>query len=60
MRPAKSRRDSEAEALLVAVGRRTVTEDLNLDVTDVEVDDRGIIQVDEYGGRRKTCMPPGT
>ena len=39
----------EAEALLVAVGRRTVTEDLNLDVTDVEVDDRGIIQVDGYG-----------
>ena len=39
----------EAEALLVAVGRRTVTEDLNLDVTSVEIDDRGIIQVDEYG-----------
>jgi dihydrolipoamide dehydrogenase len=39
----------EAEALLVAVGRKTVTEDLNLDVTDVEVGDRGIIQVDEYG-----------
>jgi len=39
----------EAEALLVAVGRKTVIEDLNLDATDVEVDDRGIIQVDEYG-----------
>jgi dihydrolipoamide dehydrogenase len=39
----------EAEALLVAVGRRAVTEDLNLDVTDVEVNDRGIIQVDGYG-----------
>jgi dihydrolipoamide dehydrogenase len=39
----------EAEALLVAVGRKTVTEDLNLDVTNVELDDRGIIQVDEYG-----------
>jgi dihydrolipoamide dehydrogenase len=39
----------EAEALLVAVGRRTVTEDLNLDVTEVELNDRGIIQVDEYG-----------
>jgi dihydrolipoamide dehydrogenase len=39
----------EAEALLVAVGRKTVIEDLNLDVTSVEVDDRGIIQVDEYG-----------
>lgn len=39
----------EAEALLVAVGRKTVTEDLNLDATNVEVSDRGIIQVDEYG-----------
>jgi dihydrolipoamide dehydrogenase len=39
----------EAEAILVAVGRRTVTEDLNLDVTNVELDDRGIIQVDEFG-----------
>jgi len=39
----------EAEALLVAVGRKTVTEDLNLEATKVEVSDRGIIQVDEYG-----------
>ena len=39
----------EAEALLVAVGRRAVTEDLNLDVTEVELNDRGIIQVDGYG-----------
>ncbi len=39
----------EAEALVVAVGRRTVTEDLNLDVTNVEVNDRGIIQVDGFG-----------
>jgi dihydrolipoamide dehydrogenase len=39
----------EAEALLVAIGRRAVTEDLNLDVTEVELNDRGIIQVDEYG-----------
>jgi dihydrolipoyl dehydrogenase len=39
----------EAEALLVAVGRKTVIEDLNLDVTSVEVNDRGIVQVDEYG-----------
>ena len=39
----------EAEALLVAVGRKTVTEELNLDATQVEVDDRGIIQVDEFG-----------
>ena len=39
----------EAEALLVAVGRKTVTEDLNLDATKVELDDRGIVQVDEFG-----------
>jgi dihydrolipoamide dehydrogenase len=39
----------EAEALLVAVGRKTVIEDLNLDVTDVEVNERGIVQVDGYG-----------
>jgi dihydrolipoamide dehydrogenase len=39
----------EAEALLVAVGRKTVTEDLNLEATGVEVNDRGIIQVDEFG-----------
>jgi dihydrolipoamide dehydrogenase len=39
----------EAEALLVAVGRKTVIEDLNLDVTGVEINDRGIVQVDEYG-----------
>jgi dihydrolipoamide dehydrogenase len=38
----------DAEMLLVAVGRRTVTENLNLEATKVEVDDRGIIQVDEY------------
>ena len=39
----------EAEALLVAVGRKTVIEDLNLEATSVEVDERGIIQVDGYG-----------
>lgn len=39
----------EAEALLVAVGRKTVIEDLNLEATNVEVNDRGIIQVDGYG-----------
>jgi dihydrolipoamide dehydrogenase len=39
----------EAEALLVAVGRRSVIEDLNLDATNVEVNDRGMIQVDEFG-----------
>ncbi|MDQ4127610.1 MAG: dihydrolipoyl dehydrogenase, partial [Actinomycetota bacterium] len=39
----------EAEALLVAVGRRTVTEELNLDATNVKLTDRGTIEVDEYG-----------
>jgi dihydrolipoamide dehydrogenase len=39
----------KAEALLVAVGRKTVTEDLNLDATNVEINDRGIIRVDEFG-----------
>jgi len=39
----------EAECILVAVGRKTVTEDLNLDATSVEVSDRGIVQVDEFG-----------
>ncbi|MGH3088898.1 MAG: dihydrolipoyl dehydrogenase [Rubrobacteraceae bacterium] len=38
----------EAETLLVAIGRKTVTEDLNLDATSVEVDDRGLVQVDEF------------
>ncbi len=38
----------KADALLVAVGRRTVTEDLNLAATEVEVDDRGLIRVDEF------------
>jgi dihydrolipoyl dehydrogenase len=39
----------EAEALLVAVGRRTVTEDLNLAATNVKLTDRGTIEVDEFG-----------
>ncbi|HZF58225.1 MAG TPA: dihydrolipoyl dehydrogenase [Rubrobacter sp.] len=39
----------EAEALLVAVGRRTVTEDLNLDATNVKLTDRGTIEVDGFG-----------
>src|SRR5215208_3909270 len=38
----------EAEALLVAIGRKTVIENLNLDATNVEVNDRGEIQVDEF------------
>ena len=39
----------EAECILVAVGRKTVTEELNLDVTEVELNDDGTIPVDEYG-----------
>lgn len=38
----------EAEKLLVAIGRKTVIEDLNLDATKVETNDRGVIQVDEF------------
>ena len=38
----------EAEAILVAIGRKTMIEDLNLDVTNVEVNDGGEIQVDEF------------
>jgi dihydrolipoamide dehydrogenase len=38
----------EAEMLLVAVGRGTVTENLNLVVTRVETNHRGEIVVDEY------------
>jgi len=38
----------EAEVLLVAVGRTTVVEALNLDATEVQLDDRGQIQVDEF------------
>ena len=39
----------EAEALVVAVGRRAVTDGLNLEATNVEVNERGMIRVDEYG-----------
>jgi dihydrolipoamide dehydrogenase len=38
----------EAEQILVAIGRKTAIEDLNLDVTSVEVNDGGEIQVDEF------------
>ena len=38
----------EAEQLLVAIGRKTMIENLNLDVTDIEVNDGGEIQVDEF------------
>ncbi|MGB3632927.1 MAG: dihydrolipoyl dehydrogenase [Rubrobacteraceae bacterium] len=39
----------EAEAILVAVGRKTVTEDLNLDGIGLELNDDGTIPADEYG-----------
>ncbi len=38
----------EAAALLVAVGRRTVVDDLGLDATGVEVNGSGQIRVDEF------------
>src|SRR5215208_281606 len=38
----------EAEAILVAIGRKTVIENLNLDATNVEVNDQGEIVVDEF------------
>jgi dihydrolipoyl dehydrogenase len=38
----------EAEQILVAIGRKTAIEELNLDVTSVEVNDGGEIQVDEF------------
>jgi dihydrolipoamide dehydrogenase len=38
----------EAEQILVAIGRKTAIEALNLDATSVEVDDGGEIQVDEF------------
>jgi len=38
----------EAEQILVAIGRKTVIENLNLDATSVEVNDGGEIQVDEF------------
>ncbi len=38
----------EAECLLVAVGRKTVTEELNLDATNVELTEKGTIKIDEF------------
>ena len=38
----------EADLLLVAVGRRPVTEDMGIDATGVDVTDRGFVVVDEY------------
>ncbi len=38
----------EASHLLVATGRRPVTDDCGLDTTNIEVDDRGYLSVNEY------------
>ena len=38
----------EAEQILVAIGRKTAVEALNLDATSIELNDRGEIQVDEF------------
>ncbi|MBS3942260.1 MAG: dihydrolipoyl dehydrogenase [Actinobacteria bacterium] len=38
----------KADLLLVAVGRRTVTEGAGLEDVGVEIDDRGFVTVDEY------------
>ena len=38
----------EAEVLLIAIGRRPLTEDLGLAGSSVEVDERGFITVDEW------------
>ncbi len=42
------------DRVLVAVGRRPSSQDLGLENTDVEVDDRGFIQVDD---RQRTSSP---
>jgi dihydrolipoamide dehydrogenase len=42
------RTDVEADLLLVAVGRRALTEDIGLDKIDGVQVDRGLIKVDEY------------
>ncbi len=44
----------EADQVLVALGRRANTEDLNLDVVGVETTDRGLIRVD---GRLRSTNP---
>lgn len=38
----------KADKLLVATGRKPVTEDLGLENTDIELDERGAIKVDDY------------
>ena len=47
-------RKLEASAILIATGRRPVTEDLNLTAAGVQTNSRGYIQVDEF---LKTSVP---
>lgn len=42
------KRTVEADNLLVATGRKPVTEGLGLENTDIELDERGAIKVDDY------------
>jgi dihydrolipoamide dehydrogenase len=44
----RERMERTAEKLLVAAGRRPVTDDLGLDTVDVEVDRRGFVQTDAH------------
>jgi dihydrolipoamide dehydrogenase len=46
--------EHEFDSVLVAIGRRPVTEDLGLETTRVELDDRGFIKVDD---RQRTTEP---
>src|SRR5699024_12379563 len=39
----------ESDYVLVTVGRRPNTDELGLDIAGVELDDRGLIKVDEQG-----------
>lgn len=42
------KRTVKADKLLVATGRKPVTEDLGLENTDIKLDERGAIKVDDY------------
>lgn len=46
---AKTTQQVEGSHLLVAVGRRPVTDDCGLDKTRVKVSDRGLVEVNEFG-----------
>lgn len=42
------KRTVKADKLLVATGRKPVTEGLGLENTDIKLDERGAIKVDDY------------